>query len=66
MVETIKRIAKEKGISISKLERGCQLGTKTIYRWDENFPSVDKVMRVARYLGVPVEDLLEEEENDFN
>lgn len=58
--EKIKKIADEKGISIRKIEieTGTTLGS--IYHWNEIKPSVDKVLKVAKYLDVTVEKLLEE------
>lgn len=65
MLKTIRNIAKQKGIPLAKIERACELGERSLYRWDTNYPSVDKVKKVADYLGVTVDDLLkEEEEND--
>ena len=64
MLKTIRNIAKQKGISLAKIERACELGERSLYRWDTNYPSVDKVKKVADYLGVTVDDLLKEEQND--
>ncbi len=65
MLEMIRKLAKEKNLPLAKIEQACGLGKRTIYKWDEAQPSVDKVIRVARYLGVPVEMLIEEDEYDF-
>lgn len=64
MLKTIRNIAKQKGIPLAKIERACELGERSLYRWDTNYPSVDKVKKVADYLGVTVDDLLKEEQND--
>ena len=64
MVNTIKRLAKAQGTSISELERECLLGKRTIYRWDDINPAVDKVKSVADRLGVTVDELLKEAEDD--
>ena len=65
MVEKIKKKALEKGIPLSRLERRCQLSSGSIYRWDVNYPAVDKVKRVATALEITVDELIEEEEYDF-
>lgn len=62
MVATIRRLCKEHGItSMNALEAKCGLSTNTIYKWDEYKPSVDKVAKVAKELGVSVDELLREE-----
>lgn len=57
MVDFIKQKCKEKGISLSKLERECELGPNTIYRWDSSPASVDKVLRVADALDVSMDEI---------
>lgn len=54
----IKAIADEKGISIRKIELDTGITPSSIYHWDKIKPSVDKVAKVADYLGVPIEKLL--------
>lgn len=61
MLENIKAICKQKGLSILQLEQNAGLAANTVYRWKENMPSVDKVKRVADVLGVTVDDLLRED-----
>ena len=58
MLGNIKRLCDERGISISQLEREAGIAERTIYRWDENTPSVDKVKRVADYFGCAIDELL--------
>lgn len=57
--QNIKAIADSKGISIRKIEQETGLVLSSIYHWDKTKPSVDKVAKVAKYLGVTVEQLLE-------
>ena len=54
----IKAIADEKGISIRRIELDTGITPSSIYHWDKIKPSVDKVAKVADYLGVPIEKLL--------
>lgn len=58
--QNIKKIADKKGISIRKIEQDTGITPSSIYHWNENKPSVDKVVKVAKYLGVSVEALLDE------
>lgn len=57
----IKALCKLKKISISDLESACNFSPGLISRWKTNSPSIDKVLAVARYLGVSVSTLLGEE-----
>lgn len=58
MLENIKRLCAERGISLSELERLSGLSRNTVGKWDENRPSVDKAKAVADCLGVPLDELL--------
>lgn len=58
--DKIKKIADEKGISIRKIESETGITLGSIYHWNEIKPSVDKVLKVAKYLNITVEKLLEE------
>ena len=44
MVDTIRRLCKEQGKNLSRLEQECGLGGGTINKWDRNSPSVTKVI----------------------
>ena len=60
MFEKIKKLCKQRGISITELE--STMGwTRSIYRWDTNKPSIDKVKAVADYFGVTVDYLLSDD-----
>lgn len=56
--QNIKAIADSKGISIRKIELDTGITPSSIYHWDENKPSVDKAVLVAKYLGTTVEELV--------
>ena len=58
MLSKIKELAKERGISIFQLEMQCGLSNGSVYHWDDITPGVDKVIRVAKALGVTVEELV--------
>lgn len=57
-LERIKQLASEKGISISKLEKETGLANATIRKWETSNPQIDTLVKVARYFGVSVEELI--------
>ena len=52
---------KEKGITISALEKAVELGNATIKGWAKSSPKVDNLKKVADYFGCTVDDLLKGE-----
>ena len=58
--KNIKSIADSQGISIRKIEKETGIVLGSIYHWDEIKPSVDKVAKVAKFLGTTVEELIKE------
>lgn len=56
--QNIKEIADSKGISIRKIEMDTGIVLGSIYHWNDVKPSVDKVAKVAKYLGTTVEQLI--------
>ena len=59
--DNVKSICEEKGISVAALERELNFARSSIQKWNENEPGIRKVQKVADYLGVPIEKLLEDE-----
>ena len=57
--QNIKSIADSQKVSIRKIEQDTGITLGSIYHWNDVKPSVDKVVKVANYLGVTVEELLE-------
>lgn len=64
MYSTIKVIAKERGISIRQIEHMLGISQGSICKWDKVNPSCDKVVGVARILGVTVEDIVRNEKEN--
>lgn len=56
--ERIKRLAKERGISLPDLESELGFGNSTIVKWEKSTPNADKLNKVAQYFGVTMEYLL--------
>jgi phage repressor protein C with HTH and peptisase S24 domain len=57
MVTIIKKLCRDKNISFRQLEIELGLSNGSLRRWDENSPSVDKALLVARFFGVSLEYL---------
>lgn len=55
---TIKMLCKCHGITVAELERKAGLSHSTIARWDRNAPSIDKVVAVADYFGISIDELM--------
>lgn len=55
----IKNLCEERKLSIRRLENECDLSTGSIAKWKKAQPSAMALYRVAKRLGVSVEDLLE-------
>jgi transcriptional regulator with XRE-family HTH domain len=62
LYEKILAICKERGISIARLERECGLGNATVRGWSTASPSVDNLSKVAKHLGVGIDELLRTDE----
>lgn len=60
MLEKIEKMCEERGITICALERTLGFGRCTISKWRNSSPSVENLKKVADYLGVSIDDLLEE------
>ena len=56
--QNIKSISDSQKVSIRKIEQDTGITLVSIYHWNDVKPSVDKVAKVANYLGVTVEELL--------
>lgn len=61
--KTLEEIMNEKGISPSELSRETGVSKSTLSGWKNGSyePKVDKLMAIAKYLGVPVEIFIEED-----
>lgn len=63
-VDIIKKLCKDKGITVKALEQQLGFSEKSVFKWDINSPSVEKVAAVADYFGVSVDYLLERESKE--
>ena len=58
--DVINLICEENGTSVWKLEKELGFSNGCIRKWNESEPGIRKVQKVADYLGVPIEKLLED------
>lgn len=58
MLENIQRLCEQRNVTIAQLERDLGFGRGSVYKWDKNSPSIDKVQKVAEYFGVSTDYLL--------
>lgn len=60
LYQKIKALCDEHGISIRECENRAGLGNGTIGGWKEKSPRLDKLLAVAKALGVPITALIED------
>lgn len=59
LLEKIKELCKERGISIAELEKQAGLANGTIRKWDVSSPYVDSLSSVAKVLKVKPSKLID-------
>ena len=59
LFDNIKAKCTEKGISVTSLEKAMSFGNGTINYWRDHEPGAYKLKRVADFLGVTVDALLQ-------
>lgn len=64
LFENIKSLSLEKGVSLPKLEQELGFSKGSLYTWVKSSPSIDKVKKVADYLGVSIDEILVASENN--
>lgn len=63
IVDRIKSLANEKGLTIAELERILGFGNNIISKWDKSVPRSDKLEKLADYFNVTTDYLLGRTEN---
>ena len=56
--DTINDLCKERGLSVSSVEKKAGLSNGAISKWNDSSPTVDKLSAVAKVLNVKVDCLL--------
>ncbi|ELB42658.1 helix-turn-helix domain-containing protein [Enterococcus faecium] len=64
LLERIKKLCNQRGISVYQLEEKIEIGRNTIYQWNKRTPSTEKIQKVADYFDVSVDYLLGREEKE--
>lgn len=59
--ENIKKIAKERKITIDAVERAADLGRGSISKWNRVSPSIQNIIKVSKVLDCKVDDLIRDE-----
>ena len=62
LYEKIKEITKDRNISIYRIERDLSFSNGSIRKWNTSKPSAISLKKVADYLSISLEELLEESE----
>lgn len=60
LYDNVKTLCGENGVSVGKIEKDLGFSNGSICKWNENEPGIHKVQKVANYLGVPIEKLLDD------
>lgn len=63
ILDRIKALVIDKGMSIAELERKSDISNGTIARWNKHLPSGDKLQRVAKTLGTTIDYLVNGEDD---
>ena len=63
MLERIRTLAKEKGLTIAAIEKEAGIGNGVIARWDIHSPRVGQLCAVANVLGVSLDYLVNGEKS---
>lgn len=58
ILDRIKELCSKRGITVSQLENEIGVGKNSIYRWKNNIPSMEKIIKVADYFNVPTDYIL--------
>lgn len=63
--DNIRKVAKDKGISINKLEQELGMTRGSMYKFNQSSPGSEKIQKIADYLGCSVELLMKGEESSY-
>lgn len=58
MYEKVKKLCKEKGISIYSLEKELKLSNGSIIKWNKSIPRAETMLKLSKYFNVPIEYFL--------
>lgn len=58
LVKSIRQLCKNNDIAISQLENNLNFGAGLISRWNKNSPSIDKIIDIADYFHVSLDEVV--------
>lgn len=58
LVNNIRKLCKKHDVSITKLESELLFSPGLISRWNKNMPAIDKIIDIASYFGVSIDELV--------
>lgn len=64
LTKKVEALVSSRGMTNHQLEKALGFSNGTVKRWDESSPSIDKVMRLANYFEITVDQFLDIEPND--
>lgn len=62
--DKIKEVCKEKGVSITSVEKKAGLGNGAVTKWNKSSPTLNNIQAVADVLHVEVSELLTERKQE--
>ncbi|MGV3336728.1 helix-turn-helix domain-containing protein [Latilactobacillus curvatus] len=60
--DEIKRVARDKGISVYRIERDLKISNGTLSKWNSASPSAIALKKVADYLDVDINEFLSDKQ----
>lgn len=63
VLNRIKEISKDRGLTLKEVARKAGIGENSIYKWKTASPSTKTLDKVAKALGVTVEDLMSDSDD---
>lgn len=63
LVKSIRQLCKNRNIAISQLENDLNFGAGLISRWSKNSPSIDKIVDIADYFHVSLDEVVGYKQN---
>lgn len=60
LYDNVKALCSKRNLSILALEKALGFPRSSICKWNDTEPGIRKVKKVADYLGIPLEQLLQE------
>lgn len=63
VLNRIREISKDRGLTLKEVARKAGIGENSIYKWKTASPSTKSLEKVAKALGVTVEDLMSDSDD---